>query len=149
MPSPANQTTDGKPLFGRDCYVLEIDGLAVGVFRSISGLSVNIEVLEYHEGGRNDMVHNLPGRITYPKLVLERGLTDENEMYRWFEETTKKALKKEVTVRIEQMGSTGVTRTFTFADAYPVSWTGPDLNADGGDIATERVEVVHGGMRPA
>lgn len=148
MPT-VNNTDDGKPLFGRNCYILQIGGQAVGVFRRVSGLSVNVEVLEYHEGGRNDMVHSLPGRVTYPKLVLERGMTDETEMYKWFEETTKKAAKKEVTVRAEQMGDPSKTKTWTFEDAYPVSWTGPDFDSDAGDVATERVELVHVGMRPA
>jgi hypothetical protein len=42
-----------------------------------------------------------------------------------------------------------VTRTFTFADAFPVRWTGPQVNVNGASIATETLEVAHGGLKLA
>ncbi len=40
-----------------------------------------------------------------------------------------------------------LVRTWAFLNAYPVKWTGPNLNAGSNQIATETLEVVHNGLR--
>ena len=41
-------------------YVM-IDDKAQGVFTEVSGLQVEVDVMEYQEGGNNSFVHRLPG----------------------------------------------------------------------------------------
>jgi phage tail-like protein len=36
--------------------------------------------------------------------------------------------------------------TWSFANAYPVKWTGSDMNAGGNEIPTETLEIAHSGM---
>jgi hypothetical protein len=48
------------------------DGMPTAFFRSVSGLSVEIEVVEFREGGESGAVHKLPGRVKYPNIVLSR-----------------------------------------------------------------------------
>ena len=43
-------------------FYVEIDGMAQAVFTEVSGLQLEMEVMEYQEGGNNDFVHRLPGR---------------------------------------------------------------------------------------
>jgi phage tail-like protein len=35
---------------------------------------------------------------------------------------------------------------FNFRDAWPVKWSGPNLNAEGSDIAIETLEIAHEGL---
>ncbi|MET0685717.1 MAG: phage tail protein [Solirubrobacteraceae bacterium] len=38
-------------------------------------------------------------------------------------------------------------RSWSFQDAFPIKWTGPNLNASSNQIATEALEIVHGGLQ--
>jgi phage tail-like protein len=126
-------------------FVLRIPDIdTVGAFHSCQGLQLSVEIMEYREGGNNDIVHRLPGRLTYPNLMLSRGLTNEDVLLRWFYATPHEAQLKEVTLTI---GGGGMQRTFTFAEAYPVSWSGPTVDLNGTTVATESLEVAHAGLK--
>jgi phage tail-like protein len=118
----------------------------IGYFSHCSGLELSFDVFEYQEGGNNDFVHRLPGTMRYPNLVLSRGLTEQEALLRWFMATRTQAERKEVTLTLK----TGTAeRVWTFADAFPVKWTGPTLDAETGDIATETLEIAHTGLKLA
>ena len=38
-------------------------------------------------------------------------------------------------------------QTWSFRQAYPVKWTGSDLNAGGSEFLTQSLEVAHSGMQ--
>jgi hypothetical protein len=115
-------------------FVVEIDSLTVGGFSEVSGLVVEVETEDYQEGGVNDYVHKLPKGIKYPNLVLKRGITDSDELWKWHEDV----------VLLDSEGN--VKRTWTFEDVYPIKWTGPDFKADNSTVAIESLELVHKGL---
>ena len=53
----------------------------MGHFAECSGVELEWEVMPYAEGGQNAFVHQLRGRITYPNLVLKRGITDDEAVH--------------------------------------------------------------------
>jgi len=125
-------------------FTAEVLGLTLGTFGSIRGLEASVEILEYREGGINDLVHRLPGQMTYPNLVLSNGLTSR-AVEEWFAKTRLGAELHTMTVTF--LSNDGVAvRAWNFANAYPIRWTGPVLSAAGGDVAGEELEVAHGGM---
>ena len=125
-------------------FTAEVLGRTLGVFSSIKGLEAQVEVLEYREGGVNDLVHRLPGALTYPNLVLSNGLTS-TAIEEWFDETRLGAARHTLTVTFLDNKGTAV-RAWSFAEAYPIRWTGPVLAATEGNVAGEELEVAHGGM---
>jgi phage tail-like protein len=140
----------GKAQTLADTYFLvAIPGVdAIGLFYECTGLEISFEVLEYREGGNNDFVHRLPGRVQYPNLVLSRGVTKDETLQKWFWATHTEADRKEITVTLNSSDA-AAQRTWTFADDFPVRWTGPTLSADGTRIATESLEIVHTGLKMA
>ena len=126
-------------------FVLQIPQIdTIGAFSQCSGLEMSFEVYEYREGGNNEVVHRLPGRLQYPNLMLSRGLTNEDALMRWFRSVATQAERKEVTLTL----SAGqLQRRWTFAEAYPVRWTGPTVDSNGTSIATETLEIAHAGMQ--
>src|SRR5580693_2731615 len=94
----------------------------VGVFRGLTGLEVNFDVLEYREGGNNDFIHRLPGRMTYPNLVLSWGLVSDEALLNWFMATHTQAQTQEITLTLTAArgDASSDVRKFTFADAFPV-----------------------------
>ena len=130
---------------GENHFILEIPGLAIGAFSELGGLSVERDVFEYTEGGLNDFVHKLPGRLKYPNLTFKRGITDQDALQRWFWESQTTAQLRDVTIKLVDP-SGRVRRTWAFAQAFPVKWTGPKLAAGSDSAATEELEVAHQGM---
>jgi phage tail-like protein len=123
----------------------DIDTL--GYFDHCAGLEMSVEVYEYREGGNNDFVHHLPGCVVYPNLTLSRGVTNQDALLKWFQATQQKADLKEITITLASDGST--QRSWTFADAFPIRWTGPVLDAGNHSVATETLEIAHSGLKPA
>jgi phage tail-like protein len=119
----------------------------IGYFEHCAGLEMSVEVYQYREGGNNDFVHQLPGCVVYPNLTLSRGVTNQDALLKWFQATQKKADLKEITITL--MANDSVNRTWTFADAFPIRWVGPVLDAGNHSIATESLEIAHSGLKPA
>jgi phage tail-like protein len=141
-------TNGRKELVAANVFGVKVPGIEIGYFHVCRGLSIEVDVLEYAEGGNNEFVHHLPGRLRYPNLELERGMTDEQNLINWFLQTKKKADLKEVTIEIyNQYGQ--VHRSFTFDQAYPVKWSGPSLATGSGGSATESLTIAHAGLKMA
>src|SRR5512140_2680417 len=68
-------------------FKVEIDGLTVADFREADGLSVHREVVEYHEGGENTKTHKLLGPTRFSNIVLRRGVTTNEEFWKWMKQT--------------------------------------------------------------
>jgi phage tail-like protein len=135
--------------------VLEIPGITdqssfLGIFKSLTGLEVNFDVLEYKEGGNNDFVHRLPGRMVYPNLMLSWGLVNDEALMNWFMKTQEQAQTQDITLTLTAAkGDMSNVRKFTFGDAFPVRWSGPQLQADASDPETwgETLEIAHSGLK--
>lgn len=128
-------------------FVFEVGRRTIGTFMEVSGLTVEIEVETYAEGGVNDHEHAFPGRMKYPNIVLKRGLTDESALFDWFTEAARNGFRDETDGRIAMLDTTGaVMRTWSFAGAFPVKWTGPQFAASATDVAIEELEFSHTGF---
>jgi phage tail-like protein len=128
-------------------FVVKVPDIdTIGLFTQCSGLEMKVEVLEYAEGGNNEFVHQLPGQVSYPNLILERGLTNEDAILKWFNATRTQPQLKEVTITFQTHMQQPI-RTFTFADAFPVRWTGPSSHAGASGIALEMLEIAHSGLK--
>src|SRR5437016_8239237 len=45
------------------------------LFTEVSGLQVEMQVMDYEEGGVNNYIRRLPGRLKVGNVTLKRGLT--------------------------------------------------------------------------
>lgn len=128
-------------------FQVEIDGLVVGGFSEVSGLQVVTDTEEYREGGLNGLVHLLPGVTKQSNITLKRGITDSDALWKWNQDIVNGKIKRK-NGRIILMDSRGREKWhWTFEDAYPVKWIGPDLKADGSTVAMELLELVHKGIK--
>jgi phage tail-like protein len=135
-----------KALVSDHNFKVSVPGIDIGTFRECDGLSMEFDVFEWAEGGNNEFVHHLPGRARYPYLRLSGGLTENKAMQQWFEKTREKAELKEVTIELRSQNGKS-TRSWTFADAFPIRWTGPQITADSRGMATESLEIAHSGLK--
>jgi phage tail-like protein len=94
----------GKPveIYDKMRFVLEIDGIIYGGFKTCSPIADKSGVLKHWEGG-SKLAKKKLGNIDYDPLTLERGLSDNTELYDWRKGTKDGTLKgkdKRKTVRL-------------------------------------------------
>jgi phage tail-like protein len=118
----------------------------IGMFTTCTGLEIEFEVFQYAEGGNHEFVYQLPGNLRYPNLVLTRGMTDAKNLREWVWKTRAEPELKELTIEFRDQQQK-VLQTWTFNDAFPVRWHGPSFGADSMSIATETLEIAHGGLK--
>lgn len=127
-------------------FAVEIGGVVVGGFSEVSGLSSEINLESYEEGGLNSYVHQFPKHTTYPNLVLSRGLINIDLFFIWYHATSQGLIQQlNGTILLLNDRQTPVV-WWTFKKAYPVSWQGPQLNASDDSVAVEKIELVHQGI---
>jgi phage tail-like protein len=132
-------------------FGVEIEGLIVGGFSEVSGLQLEVETEDYHEGGVNNYTHKLPRAAKHPTLVLKRGITDADALWKWQRSLGKPNAKIErKTIRIILLDGQGREKiSWRCLRAYPVKWTGPELKAGGTAVALESLELAHCGIERA
>ena len=135
-----------KPLVSDHNFKVSVPGIEIGTFRECDGLSMEFDVFEWAEGGNNEFIHHLPGRVRYPYLTLKGGLTENKAMQEWFEKTREKAELKEVTIELRTQDGQS-NRSWTFADAFPIRWTGPRIAAESHGMGNETLEIAHSGLK--
>ena len=147
----ASSRTMDPPFAGK--FVFSVEGLTIGAFTEVSGLSVSIDVEELAEGGQNQYTHKLPGRMKWPNLVLKRGITETDNLFQWFATSSGDGFAgagnkiERRAGRVELRDAAGRTvRKWEFTGAYPVKWSGPKLAASARDLAVEELEVCHSGF---
>lgn len=128
-------------------FHVELDHSIVGGFSEVSGLQIEVETEDYREGGENDYVHKLPKGAKYNNIVLKRGMTDSDVLWEWHQEVVNGKIKrKNCSVVLLDFEGNEIWR-WTFAEAYPVKWTGPDFKSDSNTVAIEALELVHNGFK--
>src|SRR6185437_5040021 len=127
-------------------FYVEIGGMAQAVFTEVSGLQLEMEVMEYQEGGVNDFVHRLPGRTKSGNLTLKRGMTSSNEFFKWYAELAQgKFTAKNISLVMYDVTGAKLAH-WNLIKAYPVKWIGPQFSAHDSAVAVETLELAHAGL---
>lgn len=119
---------------------------SLGTWTKCEGLTVEYEIQEYQEGGQNDYVHRLPGRIKYQNLKLTRPLDKSSaDVASWVAGQRHKMERSNAEIAVLDPSGEAVAK-WNLAGVYPVRWTGPTLDAGGNQVATEVLELAHNGF---
>ena len=124
-------------------FRVEIDGIIVAGFSDVTGLAFETETESIEEGGVNNFVHILPKRTKRQNLVLKHGITENQELWDWYQSVVDGTFKRRNGAIILQDVTDNKKWSWNFFNAYPVKWTGPDFKADGNTVAFETIELVH------
>lgn len=134
---------------GNYIFALEIDGIEIAQFLECSGLKSNTEIFELQEGGMNHRVHKLPGQSRWDNIQLRYGVTSDASLLQWRDEI----LQDEFGGKSRRNGSIIIknnsmqpVRRYNFLQAWPVTWEGPSLSANGSELAIEMIELAHHGI---
>lgn len=127
-------------------FGVEVAGTEIGGFSQVSGLERETSYEEFREGGTNDYLHRLVNNTKYPILTLKRGLTDKAALWAWHQSVIAGEIER-LPLSVVVRDSLGEEKwRFLFIDAYPVKWSGSELNSTNNSVFVESVEFVHNGM---
>lgn len=129
-------------------FVVEVKGLTVGGFSEVSGLELEMELEQFREGGLHQHDHQLVGPTKFPsRIVLKRGMTDK-VLWSWHQRVAQGRVERKRLAIILQDSTKKELRRWTFHEAAPVKWVGPQLRAANAEVAVESLELVHNGLVP-
>jgi phage tail-like protein len=146
---------DVDPALGIRFYVKiedkDLGSYDLGSFTGIEGLSAEYDVQRFEEGGVNDFVHNLPGRLKYNNIKLSRAVDRKLDagisLAAWFSQLARgKGLKQRTATVTAYSHGSEVVAEWHLTGVFPVKYTGPSFSTDGGKVAIESVELAHEGF---
>jgi phage tail-like protein len=125
-------------------FFVEIDGIRRAAFSECSGFDSTIDVIEHREGGENTTTRKIPGQTKYSSIVLKWGMTDDVELYNWHRRVIQGAIERKngSIVLLDRTGAEVARWNFFRA----CKWDGPNLTAEGSDVAVETLELAHEGF---
>jgi len=117
-------------------------------FQRVSGLDVENEPIEYRSGDSPTFSRvSMPGMLKYSRVTMEKGIfSKDNKMWDWFSEIKMNTIKrKPITISLLDEGGSP-TMVWKLENAYPTKITGTDLDAEGNDVAVEKIVIAHEGL---
>lgn len=130
--------------------------LGNGGFQECTGLSIEMDVQELQEGGRNNGTVRLVGRGKYGPIVLKRGMLfpDDgeiyNELWNWLQgvvDGVRPVARYDGIIEMLSADGRDTVATWTFDRGLPQKIAGPQFNAKTGEVAIEELTILHEGLR--
>lgn len=130
-------------------FVVTVNGAPYGVFTECSLPVIDWEFEPVKEGGLNTHIHTLIGRRKETRFTLKNGV-GTSALVSWYmltmaEEFTTPGMGLRRTVTIVLLNSLKIpVMTWNISEAFPLKWTGPQLNAGENSVAIQTLEFAGG-----
>jgi phage tail-like protein len=112
-------------------------------FSECDGLEMTMEVKTIREGGNNDTQIRLTGPRNYGQLSLKRGMTDNFDLWDWFNTVlTNPKFRANVEVVLRAENKTPRVH-FILTRCLPIKLKAPALNAKDGIVAIEELQIAY------
>ena len=111
-------------------------------FQEVSGLTVDVNLDTYNEGGENRFVHRLPGRTRYSDLVLKRGMTLVSGITAWCVDAIENFNYQPTNMLISLLNEDHLpVSSWYIANAIPIKYDITGLNAEQNQIVIESLTL--------
>ena len=148
VPTPSAQPGNWVDPYRSYNFKLLVNNVTEGHFTEVSGLGVKIERISYREAGTGGVVRAIPGRVSYPPVMLRFGLTGSTDLWDWLMTAVEgKVSRRNVSIVIlDPSGSVEAVR-WNLINAWPQEWYGAPLDAMSRDLAIETLLLAHEGVQ--
>jgi phage tail-like protein len=137
------QTSD--PLLAK-FFTLTVDSMDLGHWTQVQLGSVDVAIESYQEGGNQQFVHKIPGRVSYKNLKLTRLAGQETKLVASFFTSVAQGYQPSGAEVVALGRDYQPILTFTYLRVVPVSWTLPKFDVDGKKALVETIEFAHHGF---
>lgn len=121
-------------------FRVEIDGIQKVAFTEVTGLSSEVDCIEYREGG-DTTIRKFPGLPRFGNITLKRGVTKSAELQNWHRNVLNGVADRRNGAVILLDEERNELVRWNFFNAFPRKWEGPQLNATGNEVAIESLEL--------
>ena len=121
-------------------FVVEIAGINLAGFSECTGLSSEVDIIEYREGG-DDLVRKLPGLRKYSNITLKRGVTASLDLYHWHRNILQGQNDRRNGSIILLDDARNEVARWNFHNAFAQKYEGPRLNAKTSEVAIETLVI--------
>ena len=128
-------------------FSVDWGGTRIG-FTEVSGLDVQLDVIEYREGASPEYHKiKMPGMHKFSNITLKRGtFKGDNQYFEWLNTVQlNKIERRDVTITLLNENHEPVV-TWQVKKAWPIKVQSTDLKADGNEVAIETLELAHEGL---
>ena len=135
-------------------FVVEIDGFVRAGFNKVTGIKHTVAVTDYREGGDNEVMRKLPGQSTFDPLVLERGISDDEDFQAWQAEIfsvtnvgqsgSVEAWRRDVVIYLKDKAGVFVKK-WTYKNCWPSDNEFSDLDAGDSGILVDTLTLQNEG----
>lgn len=156
MANPAFETVEPPFTAFRFEVVLDVNKppasignpLCSAAFAECDGLEMSMEPKTFRQGGDNGRQIHRVGPVSYGQVTLRRGMTDNLQLWMWFQAAVQPGKDLTATGEITLWSSDGTPEvTFRLAECLPVRMRGPSLNAKDGQVAIEELQLVYSSLQ--
>jgi len=142
-------------------FYVKLGNFEVAMFTECSGIGAKRSFDSVREGGVIDHAHILPGPMEYSNITLKRGLSLSTALWDWFQagQFDYNVQRQDVTIYqyspelVAASGGqagkdqrAGAVKTWSLANAFPVSWKLSDMNSGNSSLVIESLEIAHEGL---
>lgn len=125
--------------------------LCRGMFSEVSGLELTMEPRAIPVGGQNWGEVQRIGPTKFSPIVLKRGVTEIQDLWAWFDATTRGAnygyrLQGEIKVlgsTVDDKGEAKPIMVWKLSGVLATRFKGPDLSSTASQVAIEELTLVH------
>lgn len=111
-------------------------------FQEVSGLSVDVEMESYVEGGENRFTHQLPTRTRYSELTLKRGLAQGSGIIEWCQRAIENFQFQPVNLTVSLLNAQHQPlASWQVVQAIPKRWEVSAFNAEQNSIVIESLQL--------
>jgi phage tail-like protein len=122
-------------------FKIEIEGVTVGAFLAVDGIESRTEVIQFANGDDPLADHKRPGRTSYSNILLKRGVTNSDELWKWYKKVTEgKIERKSGSIVICGDDGSEIFR-YNFFEGWPCRWKSLVLDAVNSKNLVEELEI--------
>jgi phage tail-like protein len=128
-------------------FRVEIDGITVGNFSEVTGLTTEVDAVTYREGTDFPLtLRELPGLFKQSNIVLKNGYTGNGELWAWYRNITLGIPdRRGVAIVLMDEQRNDVMR-WNAENAWIRKIEGPAFRATANEIAMLSCELIHEGI---
>jgi phage tail-like protein len=141
MPDKAEGTLQDEELVG-SWFGVEFKNGIEGHFSEVTGLGMEIEVVEYTDTAVDTLTRKRPGTTKYSEMGLKRTLTKDKSFWDWTKRIRDGGMdyRTEGSIVLHNMNGDEVGR-WNFVNAWPSKWSASDLDVSSDDLIQEDITI--------
>jgi phage tail-like protein len=123
-------------------FSVELDNGISGYFSEVSGLAVDVEVIEFTDTAIDTVTRKRPGTTKYNEVTLKRTLSPDKTFWDWVKKIRDGNMdyRTDGAVVVFDMAGDEIGR-WTLTNVWPSKWSASDLDVGSDDLMQEDVTL--------